>query len=229
MWLLVRRGAIAIAAVCILALSGAGAWAGYLQATGNIHEVEPGQVYRSNQLAPAQMAELLRDAGIRTVINLRGGSREDAWYREEATVVASAGARLIDIPLLDSVEPDATQLNQLLDALRSSPTPILIHCEAGADRSGLAAALYELVIAGKTPEVAAGQLSFAYGHFPWLGSPSAAMDRAFWNLSTTRPLSTRQARDPSTSGSTWVSGCWSCAGTAKARAAGAAPWARLTS
>ena len=138
-------------------------------------------VYRSNQLGPVRLAALLHDQGIRTVINLRGGSPKDTWYREEADVVAAAGARLVDVPLLDSVEPGAAQLTQLLDALRSSPTPILIHCKAGADRSGLAAALYQLVIAGKTPEVAAGQLSFAYGHFPWLGSPSAAMDRAFWN------------------------------------------------
>ena len=140
-WSQLRRGALAFAAVCVLALCGAGAWAGYLQATGNIHEVAPGLVYRSNQLGPVQMVALLHDEGIRTVINLRGGSRDDPWYREEADVVASVGARLIDIPLLDSLEPDAAQMTQLLDALGSSPTPILIHCKAGADRSGLAAAL----------------------------------------------------------------------------------------
>lgn len=77
--------------------------------------------------------------------------------------------------------PDTAQRTQVLDALRSSPTPILIHSKAGADRSGLASALYELEIAAKTPEVAVRQLSFAYGHFPWLGSPSAAMNRTFWN------------------------------------------------
>ncbi|MBE0581920.1 tyrosine-protein phosphatase [Devosia sp.] len=161
---------------------GAGAWAAYLQATGNIHEVVPGLLFRSNQLRAAQLQTLLQDEGIRTVINLRGGSRQDDWYREEADVVAGAGARLVDIPIADDKEPDITSITRLLAALRTSPTPVLIHCKAGADRTGLAAALYLLEVAGLPPDVAARHLSFAYGHFPWLGSQTGAMDRAFWGL-----------------------------------------------
>lgn len=116
------------------------------------------------------------------MINLRGGSREDAWYREEADAVAAAGARLVDVPLADDKEPDMTSITRLLVTLRSSPTPLLIHCKAGADRSGLAAALYQLKVVGLPPDVAARQLSFAYGHFPWLGSSTGAMDRAFWDI-----------------------------------------------
>ena len=180
---LLRRIAIiggAALGLALLPLGGAFAWAGYLQATGNIHEVEPG-VYRSKQLDGDQLAVLLQDKGIRTVINLRGGTIEDSWYRDEVAAVASAGARLIDIPLLETVAPDQEQLARLLDALQHAPTPLLIHCKAGADRAGLAAALYELVVAGKPALEASGQLSFAYGHFPWLGSGTAAMDVAFWD------------------------------------------------
>lgn len=180
---LLRRIAIiggAALGLALLPLGGAGAWAGYLYLTGNIHEVEPG-VYRSRQLDGGQLTALLTDKGIRTVINLRGGTMDDAWYRDEAAAVASAGARLIDIPLLETVAPDSEQMAQLLDALQHAPRPILIHCRAGADRTGFAAALYELVVAGKPASEAAGQLSFAYGHFPWLGSGTAAMDEAFWD------------------------------------------------
>lgn len=169
---------------------GAGAWAAYLQATGNIHEVVPGQLFRSNQLGAAQLQALLQDEGIRTVINLRGGSRQDAWYREEADVVAGAGARLVDIPIADDKEPGVASIARLVTTLRSSPTPVLIHCKAGADRTGLAAALYLLEVAGLPPEVAARQLSFAYGHFPWLGSQTGAMDHAFWGFVDQRSGST---------------------------------------
>lgn len=179
---LLRRGAFAFLAACVTIPAGAGAWAAYLQATGNIHEVVPDRVFRSNQLDPERLAALLQDEGIRTVINLRGGTADDDWYRREADVVAAAGATLVDIPMADDREPDTGQMTRLLAALRSSPTPILIHCKAGADRSGLAAALYQLKVSGLPPGVAAGQLSFAYGHFPWLGSPSGAMDRAFWHV-----------------------------------------------
>lgn len=179
---LLRSAAIALIVSSIVLPGGAGAWAAYLQATGNIHEVVPGLLYRSNQLGPAQLRALLQDEGIRTVINLRGGSRQDAWYREEADVVAGADARLVDIPIADDKEPDIASITRLLAALRTSPTPVLIHCKAGADRTGLAAALYLLEVAGLPPEVAARQLSFAFGHFPWLGSQTGAMDRAFWGF-----------------------------------------------
>jgi hypothetical protein len=65
---------------------------------------------------------------------------------------------------------------------------VLIHCEAGADRSGLAAALYKLIVAKSPhklivakspPEEASAQLSFRYGHFPWLRNSTAAMARTF--------------------------------------------------
>lgn len=190
LWPLFRSGAVAFIVSGVVVPGGAGAWAAYLQATGNIHEVVPGQLFRSNQLGAAQLQALLQDEGIRTVINLRGGSRQDTWYREEADVVAGAGARLVDIPIADDKEPDVASIARLVTTLRSSPTPVLIHCKAGADRTGLAAALYLLEVAGLPPEVAARQLSFAHGHFPWLGSQTGAMDRAFWGFVDQRSGST---------------------------------------
>ncbi|MBK8025175.1 MAG: tyrosine-protein phosphatase [Chloroflexi bacterium] len=56
------------------------------------------------------------------------------------------------------------------------PKPTLIHCKAGADRTGLAAALF-LMSQGTSFDQAAQQLSLKYFHFPWLGSPSVAMDQ----------------------------------------------------
>ena len=184
-WL--RSLAIFTSAGILTAVAAVGGWAVYLQATGNIHEVEKGLVFRSNQLAPDQMATLLRTKHIQTVINLRGGSTGDDWYRVEVATVHAAGATLIDIPLSDSQEPDPELIRQLVGALASVPEPLLIHCKAGADRSGLAAALFELLVAKRPAWVAAGQLSFAYGHFPWLGSPSVAMDRTFWRVAN-RPF-----------------------------------------
>jgi protein tyrosine/serine phosphatase len=43
---------------------------------------------------------------------------------------------------------------------------LLIHCEAGADRTGLASVIYELQYEGKTLNESLKQLSFfSYGHF----------------------------------------------------------------
>jgi protein tyrosine phosphatase (PTP) superfamily phosphohydrolase (DUF442 family) len=157
-----------------------GGWAGYLRLTGNIHEISAGKVYRSGQLSSTQLTALLRDKGIRTVINLRGENPDRSWYNDEVHATVAAGARHISLPMKATRDPDEALLATLIKTLGAAEQPILIHCEAGADRSGLASALYKLTVEHTTPQEADGQLSFWYGHFPWLTSRTGAMDRAFW-------------------------------------------------
>lgn len=178
---LIRHVTLLVAAIIALAVSSGGAWAGYLQLTGNIHQVQPG-VYRSKQLEAGTLATFVREKGIRTVLNLRGNGGDEAWYVAEGHAVTSAGARLVDLQMSANNEPDDARLRQLVATLRTVEKPVLVHCNGGADRTGLASALYELLVAGKSAEEAAGQLSFRYGHFPWLGSETIAMDRAFWRV-----------------------------------------------
>ena len=173
-----RRAAMVLAGSVLTLGSACGVWAGYLRLTGNIHEIEPG-VYRTGQLSADTLSALIHHDGIRTVLNLRGDNPGKGWFDAEARAVRAAGADLVSIPLSANHEPDAATLGRLVSSLETSPRPLLIHCEAGADRSGLAAALYEIVVAHRTANVARGQLSFLYGHFPWLVSRSGAMDRTF--------------------------------------------------
>lgn len=170
-----------LALVVTIAVS-AGAWAGWLRWTGNVHTVEPGAVFRTAQLDPAHTGALVAELGIKTVINLRGARPGNAWYDEEVKAAGAAGATHLSFRLSARREPDEATLSALINALRTAPRPILIHCEGGADRTGLASALYELVVMGRTPEEASGQLSFRYGHFPWVFSQTAAMDRTFWRV-----------------------------------------------
>ena len=167
-----------------LLLLGAGLWGGILRLSGNVHEVAPGLVYRSAQLSPAHLQRLIAEKHLRAVINLRGKS-DDPWYAAESTVTATAGVRQVDLALSARMEPDSTRLDSLRAILRSTPTPFLIHCEAGADRSGLASALYALDELGESPEVADRQLTWRDLHFPWFGK-TGAMDRTFWRVVASR-------------------------------------------
>jgi protein tyrosine/serine phosphatase len=160
----------------VIILSG---WVLGVRASGNVHEVEPGQLYRSAQLSGCSLNEVIDHYGIRTVINLRGRNPDAIWYRDETAITTRKGITHIDIGMSSSKEPDAATINQLIEAFKSAPKPILIHCEAGADRSGLASAIFELVIAHRPASVAEEQLSFYYGHFPWFTSKTGAMDNAF--------------------------------------------------
>jgi protein tyrosine/serine phosphatase len=173
-----RRSAFAVGVVLALA----GGWAGSLRLSGNFHAVEEGVLYRSGQLSLDQFERNIRAHGIKTVINLRGENGDEEWYKEELKAAAATMVRHIDFPLSAVREVSDEKLGQLAELFRDSPGPILVHCEGGADRSGLASALFELIIAKRPAPVASAQLSLRYGHFPWFGNRTVAMDKSFERL-----------------------------------------------
>ncbi len=68
-------------------------------------------------------------------------------------------------------------MNKLVKLMKEAKKPLLIHCKAGADRTSLASALYLYGTHDKqNPQEA---ISIVYGHFPWLGSKTKAMDESF--------------------------------------------------
>ncbi len=70
------------------------------------------------------------------------------------------------------------RIDRFVQLVRTLPHPILIHCNAGRDRTGLAAALYRYVMLGHEQEAADDELRFLpYGHVPLFGYQ--AMDQAF--------------------------------------------------
>jgi protein tyrosine/serine phosphatase len=167
--------------IIVLAVS-AGGWAGFLQLTGNIHAVSEGAVYRSAQLNGERLAVTLKQYQIKSVINLRGDSVGDEWYTNELNVTAAQGAVHYDIGMYAKQEPDTATVKRIFEVLRTAPRPLLIHCNSGSDRTGLVAAIYEHFVEGRSADEAAAQLSFRFGHFPWLGSGTVAMDHAFEHL-----------------------------------------------
>ncbi|MEO9227687.1 MAG: tyrosine-protein phosphatase [Devosia sp.] len=158
---------------------GAGAWAIIVQFNGNVHEVVPGELYRSAQLNGARLKGVIDQFAIRSIINLRGGEPNNDFYSDELNVSSASGVVHFDVPMSAGDEPSPATLEQLIGLLRTAPRPLLVHCKDGSDRTGLASALFELLVLHRPASEASGQLSFAYGHFPWLGSPTIAMDNTF--------------------------------------------------
>jgi len=74
-----------------------------------------------------------------------------------------------------------------MDAMRRAPKPILIHCNGGADRTGLISALYLYDVESKSSKVANRELTAFYGHVPHLHwRYSIAMDCSFWRYVSNR-------------------------------------------
>lgn len=123
--------------------------------------VEDGRLYRSNQPLPFQLAAEARQ-GIRTVINLRGvrDCGSDALAR---AACRRLGMVLIDAPLESRGAPHKDRLLRLAGLFDTMTYPALLHCKSGADRAGLAAAVY-LLLRGRAVAEAKAQLSFRFGH-----------------------------------------------------------------
>jgi len=147
----------------------------------NFHTVSAGRVYRSAQMDAASLAQTVREHGIKTIINLRGGPSLESWYRVETNAARELGVQHYDFSLSATREVPDAEMDQILATLRTAPKPALIHCKSGADRTGLVGALYLYSIEGHTARSADRQLNPFYGHLPflfWRGS--AAMDRSYW-------------------------------------------------
>jgi protein tyrosine phosphatase (PTP) superfamily phosphohydrolase (DUF442 family) len=183
---LLRRAWRPFVAVLILALP-VGIYALNTFSNDNFHFVVPGVVYRSAQLDADDLAVMLKRYSIRSVINLRGKTPDEDWYRAEMETSARLKVAHYDRALSARSEMNLAEMDALVDLLRRAPKPVLIHCRSGADRAGLASALYCLAIAGQKPVNADKQLTIWYGHFPMFGT--SPMDHSFWRYVNRRPAS----------------------------------------
>jgi protein tyrosine/serine phosphatase len=157
-----------------------GSYWGLIQYQGNFHMVRAGEFYRSAQLAKDELQEVVRDHGIRSILNLRGAHPGQSWYDDEIAVSEERGVAHYDYGLSAHRIVSGKQITDLLEIIRHAPKPLLVHCKSGADRAGLVSALYRFADEGANANEADGQLSLIYGHFPYLTSRTRAMDDSFW-------------------------------------------------
>src|SRR5713226_6303083 len=157
---------------CLLGLSLAVAVeAGRVLFGRNLHEVVPGEVYRSGQLSGASLEKVVRTYGIRSVVNLRGCSDPLPWYVEECRTTHRLEVEQQDIALSAGRLPSVHEMRRLLGVLDRTDYPLLIHCRRGADRTGLVSAVILLLRADVSLAAASRQLGLRYGHL-CLGRPA---------------------------------------------------------
>ncbi|MBS0231861.1 MAG: tyrosine-protein phosphatase [Proteobacteria bacterium] len=173
--LFVHRAGIALLA----ALAVGGAYLGALQLSGNFHTVVAGEFYRSGQLSATQIARYAHEYGLKTIINLRGERARRPWYQAEVREANQLGISHVDFEMSARRELTMMQADALVVLMKRAKKPLLIHCEGGADRSGLASALYLARVARAGEGAAEAQLSIQFGHLPLPFIPEYAMDRTW--------------------------------------------------
>ena len=127
----------------------------------NLHRISP-NMWRSAQPGPMAIARLSR-RGIKTIVNLRG-ARMCGSYILEKRACEVAGIALVDQPINSRAAPEPERLLRMQEIFSSIAYPALMHCKSGADRAGLASALYLHVHEGLPLADAQKQLSLRYGH-----------------------------------------------------------------
>lgn len=128
----------------------------------NFHELIPGEMYRSAQLSAGTLKNKVEKHGIKTVISLRRPKPDEGWYQDEKEAAMALGIAHHDIAMDLTFSPRIDHLLELRDLLEEAPRPLLVHCRAGADRTGLAAIMAKLMDGSSTLESARSQVSPRY-------------------------------------------------------------------
>lgn len=153
----------------------AGLWFSYLYIYGNFHKIDK-DLYRSAQLNTYNMPYYIQKNQIKSILNLRKDIHKQ-WYINELRISKELNVTHYDFGISDRGSISVEQMDKIVKIMEDAPKPLLIHCKAGSDRTSLAAALYLYAIKHeKNPQRA---ISIIYGHFPWLGSRTVAMDKSF--------------------------------------------------
>lgn len=137
----------------------------------NLHQLHDG-VWRSNQPDPRLIGRL-SGQGFRSVLNLRG-ENDYGSYLLEKEACAKHGLELANIRLLSRELPEVWKVREIDRLFATLEKPLLMHCKSGADRAGMASALYLLLHTDVPVAKAKKQLSARYLHFR--GSKTGVLD-----------------------------------------------------
>lgn len=120
------------------------------------------EMVRSNQPSPKQIANWAGQ-GIKTIINLRGGTNT-GFHALEREACAANGIALVNFTVKSRDVHPKDVIFGARDLFDNITYPALMHCKSGADRAGFMAALYLHFRKNACIEVAKEQLSLKYLH-----------------------------------------------------------------
>ncbi|MEO1129837.1 MAG: tyrosine-protein phosphatase [Planctomycetota bacterium] len=158
-------------ALLIIILVGGGifAWEELLEdrlIAKNFATVEDGRLYRAGALSPAALRRVAESNDIKTIIDFGGYDKDPETFEAIRKVDAELGLRRIQLPLNGDATGDPNMYVEALRLLRDeSNYPVLTHCAAGSERTGMCVLLHRVLEEDWSVEQAYRETR-SYGHNP---------------------------------------------------------------
>ena len=114
--------------------------------------VVPGKIYRSGQLSATVIKRTLMRHQIRVIVDLTAVDATNPFQQTEARVAKELHIQHCRFPLRGDGTGDIHQYVDAVVAIRKATReskPVLVHCGAGAQRTGGVVAVYRLLIEGR--------------------------------------------------------------------------------
>lgn len=138
------RGALWLTLVLLAAAAGVGAWIFHdSRIPKRFGIVVPDRLYRSGEITPRQLKYLAETRGIQTVLSLL--DPEHPQSKIEKAAAEELGLLWVCVPLPGNGASTAEQRQHIKEiVLDDSLGPTLVHCAAGANRTGLTVGMYRI-------------------------------------------------------------------------------------
>lgn len=163
------RPARALLALAAVATLGFGAYALAIEpnlAPKRFGVVEPGVLYRSGEGTPAALARVIRDKRIKTIIDFGAHEPDSPEERREARTAEALGVTRVVLRLEGDATGNLNNYARALEIMRDpARQPVLVHCAAGAQRTGCAVALYRMDTRGDSVDHALAEAA-RFDHDP---------------------------------------------------------------
>jgi protein tyrosine/serine phosphatase len=160
-----------IATVTVLVAAGISLWTCVLEdrfIPKRFGVVEQGLIYRSGQLSPPLIKKFLTQRSIRVIIDLTFEDPNNLDQQAEKKTAEELNVRILRFPLGGDGTGDVNNYARAITAIadaEKNKLPMLVHCAAGAQRTGGVIAAYRLLVQKKDPAFVINELK-RYGWKP---------------------------------------------------------------
>ena len=166
-----KRRRLLFAGLAVLVAAGILCWTSVLKdriIPKRFGVVERQRIYRCGQLSAPLVKKVLAEHNIRVIVDLTSDDPNNADQQAEEKAAAELNIKTLRFPLggngTGDVNEYAGAVIAIADAQKNN-LPVLVHCAAGAQRTGGVIAVYRLLVQKKDPAFVIGEMK-RYGWNP---------------------------------------------------------------